>query len=72
MFLDHKDDVPWYDAPAPPKRHPHYPQTVGLVRGELVKRCPCGAIGDGRGWVLLDKARVAPRRSLLDRLLRKN
>ncbi len=63
----HLDGVSWYDAPPPPRRHDHWPQTRGELRvGDFVERCPCGAIRDpsntadrSGGWVLLDPPRVA-------------
>lgn len=58
------DGVAWFDAPAPPRFHDHWPQSVGQYPefGELW-RCPCGAIGGpAEPWVLFDKRRVAPGR----------
>ena len=66
----HLDGVDWHRAPAPPKQHEHWAQTVGHLHiGEEVWRCPCGAMGGparpGRGgqviWIHLnpDQVRVA-------------
>lgn len=51
-WLAHLDGVAWHDAPAPPAKHEHWAQTRGLIRLELVDRCPCGAIHFGGlpGW----------------------
>jgi hypothetical protein len=55
-FVEHKDGVPWFDAPSPRwwerPFHRHQPQTRGFL-GELVERCRCGATRlDGYGpWI---------------------
>ena len=57
------DGVAWLDAPAPPRRHKHWAQSVGSFTelGGEVWRCPCGAIGGPlERWLLLDKQRTAP------------
>jgi hypothetical protein len=57
----HLDNVPWYDAPAPPRRHRHWAQTKGVVSEREVWRCPCGAFGGPQEtWMLLDAPRVRP------------
>jgi cytoskeletal protein RodZ len=59
----HLDGVPWWEAPAPPRRHKHWAQTTGWLHEglERVERCACGAIQSDLkpGWVLLDAPRVA-------------
>jgi hypothetical protein len=64
------DGVSWADAPPPPRRHQHWPQTTG-VAGEYFERCPCGATWTRReGWYSWPQARVAEPRlpAWLDRL----
>jgi hypothetical protein len=59
----HLDGIPWWQASPPPRRHRHWPQSVGdldALDGETW-RCPCGAFGrPAGGWVLLDRARIRP------------
>lgn len=68
--LWHLDGIGWYDTAAPPRRHKHWAQTVGLVDHEEVWRCACGANGGPKEpWVHITPhhARYAPeleRRSL--------
>jgi hypothetical protein len=46
----HRDDVPWYDAPIPPRFHRCSAQTQSLIMG--VQRCACGAIAQTFGpWM---------------------
>jgi hypothetical protein len=54
MPLWHLDGIEWFEAPAPPKRHQHWAQTVACLKpGQEVWRCPCGAITDEHedGWI---------------------
>jgi hypothetical protein len=64
LGITHLGGVPWSDAPAPPRRHAHWAQTSGMLRGlQRVERCPCGAIAaDGGPWVALDPPRMGLRR----------
>lgn len=51
--IKHLDGVPWFDAPAPPRRHRCWPQTIGNLRPlETVHRCACGGFSYGDGiWI---------------------
>lgn len=69
----HLSGVAWHDAPSPFILHRHWAQTVGIVSGDEVWRCPCGAHGGPYDrWVLLDRRDVSwrwwqrePRRGLV-------
>lgn len=60
-YIQHRGGCYWGDAPAPFRFHSHYAWTRGRTRGSYVERCPCGAIGDGLGWSMLDKPRIGNR-----------
>jgi hypothetical protein len=36
------DGVPWHEASWSKFRHKHRAQTVVVIDGEVVRRCPCG------------------------------
>lgn len=50
-FLTHRDGLSWFAAPVPRRRHACTPQTrgffIGMLDGEVVERCACGAIRAG-------------------------
>lgn len=41
--LEHLDGVPW-DKVAKPSEHHHWAQTRGMIAGQRIGRCPCGAV----------------------------
>lgn len=43
-YVDHTEGVAWNEAPLPKPRHRCWAQSEGLVEGEMIWRCPCGAI----------------------------
>lgn len=58
-YTEHRDGVPWNEAPRPWRWHRCRPQTRGVVEGRdgerlLVERCRCGgirmALHQGYGW----------------------
>lgn len=53
------DGVSWSDAPAPPRMHRHWPQTVIRIDGKDFARCPCSATRDDGRWIQLHQPRVA-------------
>jgi hypothetical protein len=57
LELHHKDGVPWYQAPAPPRRHTCWAQTDGWTNWvNRVERCACGAIRyDGAHGVWMER-----------------
>lgn len=43
-LIIHRDEVPWTEAPLPPRIHKCFAQTVGaLDNGNVINRCACGA-----------------------------
>jgi len=59
--VTHRDGVPWFEAPLPPRKHECFAQTEGWSGWvNRVERCPCGAIRlDGRRgvWVEINARR---------------
>jgi hypothetical protein len=48
--IKHKDDLPWWVAPLPPRWHTCFPQTTGWTDWvTYVERCACGAIRSNHG-----------------------
>lgn len=42
--LEHRDGIPWWEAPVPRRWHKCSAQTVGWLSCGYVERCACGAI----------------------------
>lgn len=45
--ISHRDGIPWYDAPVPPRDHRCFGQTSGWIGLTQYIRCPCGGIAQG-------------------------
>jgi len=60
-YVEHRDDVPWWEAPIPWRWHRCRKQTRGIVDGRTIYRCPCGAINVGGFW--MEKNARRPRKA---------
>jgi hypothetical protein len=50
--VEHKDDLPWFDAPKPRRWHRCRVQSTGWIDFTQYDRCPCGAVRiNGRVWI---------------------
>lgn len=50
--IQHRDGVPWHQAPIPRHWHRCQWQTTGKIDGEVIYRCACGAACGPDGiWV---------------------
>jgi hypothetical protein len=47
QLIEHREGVPWHEAPVPSRWHRCTPQTRGLLAD--VERCACGAIRSRHG-----------------------
>lgn len=63
--IEHRDGLPWFEAPLPPRIHRCSTQTSGWVGLHLVVRCACGAIrrDSDRWWSDRNSRRRDERRS---------
>lgn len=50
VFIEDLDGVSWREAPIPRRWHRCWAQTRGVIGGDFIMRCACGAIRRGQ-WV---------------------
>lgn len=65
VSVEHKNDLPWWQAPKPRRWHRCTPQTSGVASsGRFYERCACGAARiDGYGPWMEQNSRDESRRS---------
>lgn len=63
--IEHKDGIPWHEAPIPRRLHRCAVQTQGWIGFTMVQRCACGATmmrrfeGDHARWIDRNQRRRA-------------
>ena len=63
LETEHRNSVPWFDAPIPPADHDCWAQTQGSTDNlPFVQRCACGAIrlNPYRDWMEKNSRKESP------------